>query len=132
MPSPLGSGTYQVRVLLVLDRPTLIELVKLTLNHGAYTTRTVAAAEVETVVAEWKPQLLILDMDLAGTQIIPLVNRRTLVRRRVPVIGLTRRGDLKTKLASFEAGVDDILSLPFAPEELLARVIAVCDLTATR
>jgi DNA-binding response OmpR family regulator len=44
---------------------------------------------------------------------------------RVPVIGLTRRGDLKTKLAAFEAGVEDILSVPFAPEELLARVIAV-------
>ena len=73
----------------------------------------------------WQPQLLILDMDLGGTQIIPLVNRRTLVRGRLPVIGLTRRGDLKTKLASFEAGVDDILTVPFAPEELLARVIAV-------
>ena len=44
---------------------------------------------------------------------------------RLPVIGLTRRGDLKTKLAAFEAGVDDILSVPFAPEELLARVIAL-------
>jgi two-component system, OmpR family, response regulator MprA len=123
--SPLGGGTYELRVLLVLDRPTLIELVKLTLNHGAYTTRTVAAAEVETVVAEWQPQLLILDMDLGGTQIIPLVNRRTLVHGRLAVIGLTRRGDLKTKLASFEAGVDDIVTVPFAPEELLARVMAV-------
>src|SRR5205814_6143946 len=34
-------------------------------------------------------------------------------------------GDLKSKLAAFEAGVQDILTLPFAPEELLARVIAV-------
>jgi two-component system response regulator MprA len=42
---------------------------------------------------------------------------------RLPVIGLTRRGDLKTKLAAFEAGVDDILTIPFAPEELLGRVI---------
>src|SRR5438105_3795769 len=44
---------------------------------------------------------------------------------RLPVIGLTRRGDLKTKLAAFESGVDDILTVPFAPEELLARVIAL-------
>jgi two-component system KDP operon response regulator KdpE len=124
--SALDSGNYRVRVLLVLDRPTLIELVKLTLNHGAYTIRTVAtAAAVETVVGEWQPQLLIFDMDLGGTQIIALVNRRKLACGRPPVIGLTRRGDLKTKLASFEAGVDDILTVPFAPEELLARVIAV-------
>jgi DNA-binding response OmpR family regulator len=44
---------------------------------------------------------------------------------RLPVIGLTRRGDLKTKLAAFDAGVDDILTMPFSPEELLARVIAL-------
>jgi hypothetical protein len=51
--SSLGSAKRQTRVLLVLDRPTLIELVKLTLSHGAYTTRTVAtASEIETTVAE--------------------------------------------------------------------------------
>ena len=46
------------------------------------------------------------------------------MNRCLPGIGLTRRGDLKTKLAAFEAGIDDILTVPFAPEELLARVIA--------
>jgi two-component system, OmpR family, response regulator RegX3 len=32
---------------------------------------------------------------------------------------------LKTKLNAFELGVHDILTVPFAPEELLARVIAL-------
>lgn len=43
----------------------------------------------------------------------------------MPVIALTRRGDLKTKLAAFEAGVDDILTLPFSPGEFVARILAV-------
>jgi hypothetical protein len=43
----------------------------------------------------------------------------------LPVIGLTRRGDLKTKLVALEAGVDDMMTVPFAHEELLARVIAL-------
>ncbi len=38
---------------------------------------------------------------------------------------MTRRGDLKTKLAAFEQGVDDVLSVPFSPEELVARVLVV-------
>ena len=44
---------------------------------------------------------------------------------RLPAIALTRRGDLKGKLAAFEQGADDILAIPFSPEELLARVLAV-------
>ena len=43
----------------------------------------------------------------------------------MPVLGLTRRGDLKTKLRAFELGVDDILTVPFSPEELLARTIVI-------
>ncbi len=114
------------RVLLVLDRPVLVELIALTLNHGICTTRAdVIASEVETAVAEWQPHLVILDMDLEGTPIIELLGHMTSASARLPVISLTRRGDLKTKLASFEAGVDDILTVPFAPEELLARVIAL-------
>jgi DNA-binding response OmpR family regulator len=113
-------------VLLVLDRPTLIELVKLTLNHGVYTTRAVTtASEVETSVAEWQPHLIVLDMDLGGAEIIAMLTDGQTGRVGLPVIGLTRRGDLRTKLGAFEAGVDDILTIPFAPEELLARVIAV-------
>ena len=44
---------------------------------------------------------------------------------RAPVLALTRRGDLQTKLAAFEQGVDDIVTIPFSPEELLARVLAI-------
>jgi len=114
------------RVLLVLDRVALTELVKLTLNHGVYTTRTVGTLlEVTTTVDQWRPHLLILDMDLGGPEILANMGSNTARQPRLPVIGLTRRGDLKSKLAAFEAGVDDILTIPFAPEELLARVIAV-------
>ena len=114
------------RVLVVLDRPMMIELIKMTLNHGVYTTRTATrATEVAAALTEWQPHLAILDMDLDGMQIMTLLGATPVGGIRLPVIGLTRRGDLKTKLASFEAGVDDILTIPFAPEELLARVIAL-------
>jgi len=110
----------------VLDRPMMIELIKMTLNHGVYTTRTATSAtEVAAALTAWQPHLAILDMDLDGMQIMTLLGATPVGGIRLPVVGLTRRGDLKTKLASFEAGVDDILTIPFAPEELLARVIAL-------
>jgi two-component system response regulator RegX3 len=34
-------------------------------------------------------------------------------------------GDLKTKLRAFDLGVDDILTTPFSPEELLARSLVI-------
>ncbi len=109
----------------MLDRPVTVELVKLTLNHGLYLTQVVTtAAEAATILSEWQPHLLILDMDLHADQVLHAVGARA-GATRLPVIGLTRRGDLKSKLAAFEAGVDDILTIPFAPEELLARVIAL-------
>src|SRR3982074_62234 len=101
----------------------LVELIKLTLNHGVYSTRAISTDDVSASVDEWQPHLVILDMDLNRIETITRNNARP--GGRLPVIGLTRRGDLRNKLAAFDAGVDDILTVPFAPEELLARGIAL-------
>jgi DNA-binding response OmpR family regulator len=114
------------RVLILLDRPVIVQLIKLTLNHGVYATHAVEHAdEVEPAIVEWHPHIIILDMDLDKSGLLPRITGGSVGRSRLPVIGLTRRGDLRSKLAAFEAGVDDILTIPFAPEELLARVIAL-------
>jgi DNA-binding response OmpR family regulator len=113
------------RVMLVLDRLAFVELVKLTLNHGQYAVRTVGTAEQAlALLGEWQPHLLIFDADILGQEVMEHLAGKT-GAQRLPAIGLTRRGDLRTKLAAFEWGVDDILTIPFAPEELLARVVAV-------
>jgi DNA-binding response OmpR family regulator len=91
-----------------------------------YTTRALSTpSEVVAALTEWRPHLVLLDMDLDGARMMEMLTATPVVGMRLPVIGLTRRGDLKTKLAAFESGVDDILTVPFAPEELLARVIAL-------
>jgi len=119
-------GGGPLRVVAALDRPVLVELIALTLNHGLCTVRTVLAMEqVVTTLAEWRPHLLILDMGLNGSAIMPQVRITSTGEHSVLVIGLVSRGDLANKLAAFDAGVDDILVVPFAPEELLARVLAL-------
>ena len=115
-----------VRLLLELDRRTIVELIKLTLNHGVYMIRTASTAEASmAVLDQWQPHLVIFDADLDGQQLMQHVSARAGSGARLPAIALTRRGDLRTKLAAFDWGVDDILTVPFAPEELLARVVAV-------
>jgi DNA-binding response OmpR family regulator len=65
-------------------------------------------------------------MDIGGDRLVPRMARaREGGGTRTPVLALTRRGNLKTKLAAFDQGVDDIMSVPFAPEELLARVLVI-------
>jgi DNA-binding response OmpR family regulator len=114
------------RVLILLDQLVLVEIIKLTLNHGVYSTRAVTVStEFDNAVSTWQPHIAIVDMELDGVQIASTLGAKLVGGVRLPVIGLTRCGDLKTKLAAFDSGVDDILTVPFAPEELLARVIAV-------
>jgi DNA-binding response OmpR family regulator len=114
------------RALLVIDQPVLADVVALALNHGHYKTRVAPLfEEAATVLADWRPQLVVLDMDIAGSRILDRLTDTTREGGRLPVIALTRRGDLKAKLTAFERGVDDILTVPFSPEEFVARVLAV-------
>ena len=115
-----------VRVLVVMDRPTIARVIALTLNHGLYDTRTVSSEpEVAAALASWQPHLLMVDMDVDGPGVLNLVGEKPHGGLRLPVIALTRRGDLKGKLAAFTQGVDDIIVVPFSPAELLARVVAL-------
>ncbi|HEX6139746.1 MAG TPA: response regulator transcription factor [Candidatus Limnocylindria bacterium] len=84
-------------------------------------------AEAEAILAEWNPHMTVVDMDHDDSSALlqRLGTSNTLRRSVTPVLGLTRRGDLKTKLDAFELGVDDILTMPFSPEELLARSIVL-------
>jgi DNA-binding response OmpR family regulator len=113
------------RALLVIDQPVLAEVVKLALGHGHYITRVAQTVDGAAVaLTEWRPHLAILDMDIAGSAILDRL-RPAQQAGPLPVIALTRRGDLKAKLAAFERGVDDILTVPFSPEEFVARILAV-------
>jgi DNA-binding response OmpR family regulator len=64
-------------------------------------------------------------MDLGKGHLLDRVTVAPTTQHRIASIALTRRGDLRTKLAAFERGVDDILAVPFSPEELIARTLAI-------
>jgi DNA-binding response OmpR family regulator len=110
------------RVLLVLDDP-ILEFVKLTLNHGLYITHTASTfVEAATALSVWRPHLMILDQNLNGVR---LMERIRLNEVRLPVIVVTRRAHFESTLSAFDMGANDVLTIPFAPEELLARVIGL-------
>ena len=114
------------RVLLVIDQPVLAHYATLALNHSLCVTHVAQnVAETTTVLRQWQPHLAVIDMDIAQGEILDRLGYTAPTADRTPAIALTRRGDLKTKLDAFERGMDDILTVPFSPEELVARILAV-------
>lgn len=68
--------------------------------------------------------LVILDLMLPGEDGLTLA-RKLQANTRIPIIMLSARGEDIDRIIGLEVGVDDYLSKPFNPRELLARIRAV-------
>jgi len=71
------------------------------------------------------PDVLVLDVGLPGLDGLAVCRR---VRRKglaLPILLLTARDAVSDRVDGLDAGADDYLVKPFAPEELLARVRAL-------
>src|SRR5579862_1596794 len=66
--------------------------------------------------------LVILDLMLPGLNGLDALRELHRDNARLPVLILSARSDLPTKLRSFELGAVDYLAKPFSLDELLARV----------
>ncbi len=126
---PMAEPNVEARRALVLhDRELVVDLIQLTLNHGLFVVRAARdLAAADAILSDWYPHLAVIDMDHDdSTELLGHLGASNRLRQRAtPALGLTRRGDLKTKLRAFDLGVDDILTVPFSPEELLARAIVI-------
>jgi len=115
--------TYRV-VTLMRDRE-LAGAAEFALTHGTYLVRHIqSAAELPAMLRDWDPDLAFVDLDVEHGAALDLLCRPGLPRR-VPTIAVTRNGELREKLSAFDRGADDILNVPFLPEELVARAQAL-------
>jgi DNA-binding response OmpR family regulator len=114
------------RALVVVEHPATADLIRLTLSHGRCAVRVAAgAAAALAALREGPPHLVVADMAAGGAELLAALAPAPASGPAVPFIALTRRGDLAAMLAAFDRGADDVLALPFPPEELLARAIAL-------
>ena len=82
-------------------------------------------SQAEIAIERWQPHLAVLDVDIDKGAGIELVGRWKSRGRRLPIIGMTHRNTIEARLTAFQRGVDDLLVLPFEPEELVARCLGV-------
>jgi two-component system, OmpR family, phosphate regulon response regulator PhoB len=115
-------------ILLVEDEPDIREMLGFTLGRAGFVVwESASAEEAMTRLEGILPRLLVVDWMLPGMSGIDFARR---VRRdshtsSLPIIMLTARGEEVDKLKSFESGVDDYVTKPFSPRELIARVKAL-------
>lgn len=115
------------RILVVEDEEPVREMVRFTLCVDGFNVDEAADVnEAEQKIAREHPNLILLDCMLPGVSGISFARnlRRRVDTKEIPIIMLTARVEEEDKLLAFESGVDDYVTKPFSPRELLARVKA--------
>jgi two-component system, OmpR family, response regulator MprA len=74
---------------------------------------------------EPSPDAVILDVLMPGADGLEVCRRLRASGMRVPVLMLTARAEIDSRVAGLDAGADDYLPKPFALAELLARLRAL-------
>ena len=115
-------------ILLVEDEPEIRELLSFTFNRSGFEVLEAESAEAALKILDHaNPTLAVIDWMLPGIDGIDLAYRlrQDELTRGLPIIMLTARGEEADKLKSFDSGVDDYVTKPFSPRELVARVKAL-------
>lgn len=115
-------------VLVVEDDPDIRELLKFTLERaGLKVVEAESGEDALTVLDGPQPSVAIIDWMLPGINGVELTQRlrEDPLTSAMPLIMLTARGEEADKLKSFDSGIDDYLTKPFSPKELVARVKAL-------
>jgi DNA-binding response OmpR family regulator/transposase len=124
-PSDHGPQIEHARVLIVVEQAQVADVLCGTLGRAPFVARACRDAEATAAIAEWRPHLLVVDLDDRGDQLLARLNAAGRLLDRTSVIAVTRRSDLATKLAAFKRGVDDVVCMPVSPEELAARAAVI-------
>ena len=80
--------------------------------------------EMRRILAEAKPDLIVLDLNLPGPDGLALC-RELRAQGGLPIIMLTARATTIDRILGLELGADDYVTKPFEPRELLARIRTV-------
>ena len=115
-------------ILVVEDEQEIRELLVFTLLRDGYEVVEAETAEVALEkIDNSLPDLILVDWMLPGMDGIDLAKRlrRDELTADLPIVMLTARGEEADKLQSFAGGIDDYITKPFSPRELLARLKAL-------
>ena len=110
------------RILVVDDEPDICQLIRRYAEHDGFETIGVSDG-LQAVELCRKQDFDIIIMDIMMPEMDGFTACKKIREQKdIPVLMLSARGAEYDKLYGFEVGVDDYLTKPFSPKELMARV----------
>lgn len=132
----LSNGVQKRPLILVVDDEARVrQVVRKYLEQGGF--RVIEAENGHEALAAcqtYLPDLIVLDVMLPGVDGFAItealrspnhVNPAAATHATVPIILLTARKDEMDRVLGFDLGIDDYVTKPFSPRELVGRVRAV-------
>jgi two-component system, OmpR family, response regulator len=112
-----------LRVLVVDDEPSIVDVVAMALRHHGYDVATVATgAAALAQVRDWRPHAMVLDVMLPDMEGFEVARRLSAQRADIPILFLSARDNTSDKVRGLTTGGDDYVTKPFSLEELMARL----------
>ena len=114
-----------MRILVVEDEPRILAFVARGLEAEGFAVDA-AGDGVDALerARRNRPDFVVLDLLLPRVDGLTVLRELKRERPGLPVLVLSARSDLPTKLRGFELGANDYLAKPFALDELIARIRA--------
>lgn len=112
-------------ILVIEDEEDIADLIAYNLKRNDY--EVALASDGLVGLSEAKnilPSLIVLDLMLPGMDGMSVYKElnKDAATRKIPVIMLTARGQTEDRIAGLDLGVDDYMTKPFSPKELMLRI----------
>jgi DNA-binding response OmpR family regulator len=112
-------------VLVVDDEPDVVDLVRYHLHRSGFEVHVaLTGAGGLNAAKERRPDAIILDIMLphmTGIEVLKALRAST-ETSSIPVVMLTAKAEISDRILGLELGVDDYLTKPFSPRELVLRI----------
>jgi two-component system OmpR family response regulator len=113
----------QVRVLVVDDEPSIVDVISMALRHNGFGVEAAATGrEALDQVRRWRPHVMVLDVMLPDMEGFEVARRLSAEHAGVPILFLSARDSTADKVRGLTTGGDDYVTKPFSLEELIARL----------
>jgi DNA-binding response OmpR family regulator len=112
-------------ILVVEDEPDVVDLIRYHLRRAGFEVLTASNGPAGlTTATQTRPDAIVLDImlpQMTGLEVCQAL-RQSNETADIPVLILTAKAEMTDRIAGLELGVDDYITKPFSPRELVLRV----------